>query len=75
MPFVQPRTPDIRQTAQDLLRHGSYPALRRIVCECNQGVLVLRGRVSSFYQKQLAQEGVAHIEGVVRVVNEIEVED
>jgi osmotically-inducible protein OsmY len=34
---------------------------------------VLEGRLSSFYQKQLAQEIVGHIEGVVQVVNQIEV--
>jgi osmotically-inducible protein OsmY len=36
-------------------------------------VIVLEGRLSSFYQKQLAQEIVGHIEGVVQVVNQIEV--
>ena len=34
---------------------------------------MLEGRLSSFFQKQLAQEIVANIEGVVQVVNHIEV--
>jgi hypothetical protein len=34
---------------------------------------VLEGRLESFYHTQLAQEIVANIEGVVQVVNHIEV--
>jgi hypothetical protein len=35
----------------------------------------LRGRLSSYYQKQLAQEAVAGLPGVVGVVNQAEVTD
>lgn len=63
----------IAQTARERLRESPLAALREISCECRRGVLVLRGRVPSFYYKQLAQETVARIEGVVEVVNEIEV--
>jgi osmotically-inducible protein OsmY len=52
--------------------------LRKIVldwarCEYDSGVLVLRGCSRSYYDKQTAQEVVKHIDGVVQVVNEIEV--
>ena len=36
-------------------------------------MLVLRGRLPSFYLKQLAQETVSDVEGIVQVVNEAEV--
>ena len=55
------------------LNTGSYPALRSVSCECRHGVLYLRGRLSSYYHKQLAQEAVARLDGVTQVVNEIEV--
>jgi hypothetical protein len=42
--------------------------MRRVSCECKQGVL--RGRLFSFHEKQVAQEAV---DGVTRVVNEIQV--
>jgi osmotically-inducible protein OsmY len=46
-----------------------------VSCECDDGVLVLDGQLGSYYHKQLAQETVAGIGGVNRVVNEIEVVD
>jgi osmotically-inducible protein OsmY len=38
------------------------------------GNLILSGRVSSFYEKHLAQELVRHVEGVHKVVNEVVVD-
>jgi osmotically-inducible protein OsmY len=48
-------------------------AFQRIWCEHDGGRLFLKGQVPSFYLKQLAQEAIAGMEGVVQVVNEIEV--
>jgi osmotically-inducible protein OsmY len=36
-------------------------------------VLRLRGRLSTYYQKQLAQEAVKNLEGVAQILNDIEV--
>jgi hypothetical protein len=36
-------------------------------------VLVLRGRLPTYYLKQVAQEAVAHLEGVQGVENQIQV--
>jgi osmotically-inducible protein OsmY len=55
------------------LRHSTYPELRRVTCEYHEGILTLRGRVSSYYMKQIAQTIVQHVEGVERVVNRVEV--
>ena len=38
-----------------------------------EGVVTLRGRVSSFYQKQVAQAMALGVEGVMRLENEVEV--
>lgn len=59
--------------ARDRLHASPYTAGRDISCDCEQDVLRLRGRVSSYYQKQMAQEAVKSLHGVAEVVNEIEV--
>ena len=64
----------IADAATECLRASPYKAMRRVSCECNQGVLFLRGRLFSFHEKQVAQEVVAGISGVTQVVNEIQVE-
>jgi osmotically-inducible protein OsmY len=63
----------IAEVANERLQNSQYPALKRILCECHQDVLVLKGRLPSFFYKQLAQEAVARVGGVSQVVNEIEV--
>jgi osmotically-inducible protein OsmY len=64
----------LRARAENLLRRTSYRALQHIRCEHHEGVLTLRGRVSSFYLKQIAQEVVSRLEGIELVDNRIEVE-
>ena len=64
----------IAEVATERLRDSPYKVMRRISCECKHGVLFLRGRLFSFYEKQVAQEIVARIDGVTQVVNEVEVD-
>jgi osmotically-inducible protein OsmY len=61
------------QAAQQQLADSGYGTLRRIQCEFHEGVLTLRGRVSCFYLKQVAQTQVARVPGVQIVTNRIEV--
>jgi osmotically-inducible protein OsmY len=63
----------ISAIAEFRLRASSHTALRRISCKSDQGVLVLEGHVHRFFHKQLAQEIAFNIEGVVQVINQIEV--
>ena len=59
--------------AEGRLRRSGYLALRDVsCCEC-AGVVQLRGRLHRYHLKQVAQEIVAEIEGVLRVDNLIEV--
>ena len=60
---------------QQRLRASLYQALHDVRCEWMDGALVLRGRVPSFYFKQLAQEVVRKADGARPIVNELEVED
>jgi osmotically-inducible protein OsmY len=59
--------------AEACLRASSYHAVRTVRCTFDQGVLVLEGRLRTFFEKQMAQELVADIEGVKQVVNHVEV--
>ena len=58
---------------RELLRNNPYLSLRQIDCEYSGGRLTLRGRVPSYFLKQLAQSTVARAGGVERVVNLIQV--
>jgi osmotically-inducible protein OsmY len=64
----------IAEVAMDRLRDSRYNAMRQVSCECEHGVLFLRGRLFSFHEKQVAQEAVAGVSGVTQVVNWIEVD-
>ena len=64
---------EIVSIAEARLSATSHPALRKVLCKYDNGILVLRGRLNSFFHTQLAQEAVARIEGVERVMNQIEV--
>ncbi len=64
---------NLRELAERGLRRNPYLALKNISCDVLDGVLVLRGCLPSYYLKQIAQEVVAHLEGVARIDNRIEV--
>jgi osmotically-inducible protein OsmY len=68
-----PQPTETAEWAENRLRGNSYLALKNISCEFADGVLTLRGCVPSYYLKQVAQETVAPLEGVARVVNQIAV--
>jgi len=71
---VRNSTTNIAEAAMECLRCSLYKVFAGVSCDCEQGVLLLRGRVSSFYHKQVAQEAVARVNGVTQVVNDIEVD-
>lgn len=59
--------------ARRIFRESPYPSIRELQCSFRDGVLVIAGRVSSYYLKQLAQIAVLHLEGVRRIQNLVEV--
>jgi len=46
---------------------------RRLRFEAEQGCVRLQGVVRTYYQKQMAQEAIRHLEGVDEIYNELEV--
>lgn len=55
------------------LESTGHPSLRKLDIEINGGIVVLWGEVTSYYQKQLAQETAQKVNGAGRVANGIEV--
>jgi osmotically-inducible protein OsmY len=56
------------------LRQSSHPVLRNLAVEETDSTVVLTGRVSSYYLKQLAQETVMPVTGTRTLVNRVLVE-
>jgi osmotically-inducible protein OsmY len=72
-PSDAPFGPKVAEDAECRLRRSAYPPLQTVNCEFREGVLFLRGRLPSYFLKQIAQETVARIEGVQQIANEVEV--
>jgi hypothetical protein len=65
---------DLERRTRIFLAGQGVSALRRITVSASGGALKLCGRVHSFYEKQLCLNCCQHVAGVIRVVDEIEVE-
>ena len=52
---------DLLAEVRDLLDESPYPAVRGITCERRNGTVVLRGRVPSYYMRQVALSTITHI--------------
>jgi len=61
------------ERAQDVLAQSPIYALRQLRVESQGDTLLLQGRVTSFYLKQLAQEAVLAVAKDVPVVNTVSV--
>lgn len=65
---------DLRDRILRKLSKSQYYALRKVVCEVNNGVPTLRGRVPSYFLKQVAQSLVVEVtRRTVVVKNRLEV--
>ncbi len=62
----------------DRLDHAlnSSPHLngRKLRLETSSGIVVLRGRVNTYFQKQMAQEALRRVDGVQQIDNQLEVD-
>ena len=55
------------------IQNTPYLSGRTLRFEEHDGHVVLRGIVGSYFQKQMAQEAIRRIRGVLRIRNELEV--
>ncbi|OWK39177.1 BON domain-containing protein [Fimbriiglobus ruber] len=60
-------------TPEATLSASAMPELRRLIVEATDHEVILSGRVSSYYHKQMAQEAVRHVAGRRRIVNRVAV--
>lgn len=67
------QTQDVASTANALLANSSVYELRQLRVDESAGELQLRGKVRSFYHKQLAQEVLRPIAEGLQVVNHVDV--
>jgi osmotically-inducible protein OsmY len=63
----------VEREAQLRLRKSGYRQLHLISCEFHGSVLTLRGRVSTFHMKQVAQTLIRGMKGVAEINNQLEV--
>gem|GEM_PF-2803415 len=60
-------------TITECLRAQTYPGMRSLSIDYSDGVVTLRGEVTTYYHKQVAQESVRRIAGIVTIVNLVDV--
>lgn len=73
--MYQPGTRELLQALERLVLMRTSRRVRDLAIELSPERIVLRGRASSFYVKQLAQHGVREIMPHVCLENTIAVED
>ena len=73
VPGLRPASDKICQIAAARLHNSPYAALRTVECQYRDGVLVLRGRLQTYYLKQMAQAMMTELDGVMEIANSIEV--
>jgi hypothetical protein len=66
-------TTHIASLAAHALKKSSHPALRNLSVEGTEGNLIISGRVSSYYLKQLAQETIMSVREGMQLVNKVDV--
>lgn len=72
---------DQRSASRELLhrvdsaiKDNPHLCRHQVFCQEESGIVVLHGRVASFFQKQMAQESLKRLAGVEKVINELEVD-
>jgi hypothetical protein len=68
-------TVNLAEICQRKLWESPYYFLKNLTCQCDDGVLTLRGQVPLMPLKQLAEKIVYRVDGVLEVVNRVEVVD
>ncbi len=69
-----PSLPELRVRVDSAIKASPHLSGHQVFCQEEPGIIVLHGRVDSFFQKQMAQEALKRLDGVERVINELEVE-
>jgi osmotically-inducible protein OsmY len=65
---------ELLQRVDSALKSSPHLYRHRLFCQEESGIVVLHGTVRSFFEKQMAQEALKRLEGVEKIVNELEVD-
>ncbi len=57
------------------IRKNPFVLHRQVFLESAQGKIILRGRVDSYYQKQMVQEVLRGMDGIAEISNQLEVDE
>ena len=72
-PFEISEDEHLARNVRNFILPRIHPTSNQVHIEANHGVVTLKGRVGSFYYKQLWLNGAQRVAGVRRVIDEIEV--
>jgi hypothetical protein len=61
----------IARRALERLRASSFVSVRRLTCDVHEGMLTLRGRLPSYYTKQVALSLLVDVEGVEEITDRV----
>ena len=64
---------DLERRVVNYLLGRHVPSLRHLAVAADNGTVTLRGRVQSFYEKQLCQQSCQRVAGVVRLIDAVDV--
>jgi hypothetical protein len=71
--FHEDNDRDLERRVTAFLAERNVPALRRLIVELRQGVVTLRGRVQTFYEKQMGGHIARRVAGVVQLIDDVQV--
>jgi hypothetical protein len=72
-PSLDPADHDLKRRVALFLAGRHVLSLRRLEVEARGGTVTLRGRVGSFYEKQLSRQCCRRVAGVVELIDRVEV--
>jgi osmotically-inducible protein OsmY len=70
---LDPADIDLKRRVVSYLVGRHVPGLRHLQVEAHNGTVTLRGRVHTFYEKQLCQNCCRRVAGVVNLVDNVDV--
>jgi len=72
--MTSPAQVHVVDQAAHALRRSLHPALRHLQVETSGTALIVSGKVTSYYLKQLAQETIMPVRGELQLVNRVRVD-
>jgi osmotically-inducible protein OsmY len=80
LPSSNPLSPEqlctvaLVQRLDSAIKGNPHLAGHQVFCHQEGGTVILQGRVRSYYQKQMAQEALRNLEGVEKIINDLQVD-